>query len=386
MKLTAAQTASLSFAAANDLAFAFWRQPGAEGFTTLISCTTPELAGVFGGAPLPGFVAAPFRSEDGNQAWHLPADVLITPVQTRFRAGATLVDAPQSELQAAIARGAAPAPLQARASADAPRPTPRAAYEARVARAVAAIKSGACEKIVLSRIEPRPLPASYDLVALAEALAREHAHAMIAVFSAPQTGTWLVATPEILLTADDTGIETMALAGTQWPPAGTPLSDVTWDDKIVHEQALVADFIRAAFAAEGVTASLNETAPATVQAANLCHLRSEFRAPALPPETLAGLLRRLHPTSAVCGMPRPESREFILAEEGDTRGLYTGYFGPAALDGRTALYVNLRSARVAGSTIFLHVGGGIVAASDPALEWEETVAKTKTIGCVLEPA
>ena len=48
-----------------------------------------------------------------------------------------------------------------------------------------------------------------------------------------------------------------------------------------------------------------------------------------------------------------------------------------------ALYVNLRSARLAGHEIFLHVGGGIVGASDPALEWEETVAKTRTIACIL---
>ncbi|UYV38134.1 chorismate-binding protein [Rhodobacteraceae bacterium D3-12] len=385
MKLTAAQTASLCFAAANDLAYAFWRQPGEAGFTTLISCTPPQTTAVFGGADLPGFVAAPFRTEDGNQASHFPADVLITPTQTRFRNGTGFAETPQSDLQAAIARGTTRRPLQAPASATAPAPTPRAAYEARVKRAVATIKSGACEKIVLSRIDPRPLPDAYDLIALSEALAREHAHAMITVFSAPDTSTWLVATPEILLTADAQGVETMALAGTQWPPSGTPLSDVNWDDKIVHEQALVADFIREAFTAEGVT-NLRETAAATVQAANLCHLRSEFTAAALPAETLAGLLRRLHPTSAVCGMPRPESRAFILDEEGDTRGLYTGYFGPTALDGRTALYVNLRSARVAGSEIYLHVGGGIVAASDPALEWEETVAKTKTIGCVLEPA
>lgn len=389
MKLTDRQTAALSFASGQGLPFAFWRRPGEAGFTVLVSARQPELAAVFAANPRPGFVAAPFHTDDGNAAWHFAADVVISGDTTRFGTDAGLSERPQTDLQRQIVAGRPPARLQApeHRTTDRPEPTSRQAYEERVARTVAHIKSGACEKIVLSRIEPRPLPADYDLAELAGALAELHGHAMVCVFSSGATGTWLVATPEILLTSENDAIETMALAGTQWPPAGTPLDAIFWDDKIVHEQALVADFIRDAFAAEGVT-DLTETRPATVQAANLCHLRSEFHAPALPPETLAGLLRRLHPTSAVCGMPRPASRDFILSEEGDTRGLYAGYFGPANLDGRTALYVNLRSARLAGREIFLHVGGGIVAASRPALEWEETVAKTRTIACVLdrEPA
>lgn len=383
MKMTSSQIAALTFAAVEGLPYAFWRAPDAPGFSVLISTSQPEMASVFDGNDVPGFVAAPFRSEDGNQAWRLKADVLITPQGSQYLDGTRLVDNPVTEMQARIAAGLPRQSLQAPAAQGAaPQATDRTTYEDRVRRAVAQINAGYCEKIVLSRIVPQPLPDDYDLIDLAERLDQAHPHAFICVLNAKPTGTWLIATPEILMAADGEEIRTMALAGTQWPPEGTRLSDVEWTDKIVLEQALVADFIRAAFAAEGVE-SLAETAPATVQAANLCHLRSDFSAPTVPPEALAGLLRRLHPTSAVCGTPRPESRDFILAEEGDTRGLYTGYFGPAGLEGRTDLYVNLRSARLAGHEIFLHVGGGIVGASDPALEWEETVAKTRTIACVL---
>jgi isochorismate synthase len=383
MKICPTQTAALSFAAAENLPYAFWRTPGETHFTLLISAAAPERASVFAGDDIPSFVAAPFRSDDGNQAWRFAADVVITPEKTQFRNETQMVDTPVTELQARIAKGLPRRALQAtNAQDDVPHPTSREDYKARVQRAVAQINAGGCEKIVLSRIEPRALSADYDLVDLAEKLAVAHPHALVAVMSSGPTGTWLVATPEILLTVDQDNINTMALAGTQWPPKGTDLSDVDWSDKIVLEQALVSDFIRAAFKAEGVE-NLQETPAATVQAANLCHLRSDFTAPSVPAKTLAGLLRRLHPTSAVCGMPKPEAHSFILDEEGDTRGLYAGYFGPSALDGRTDLYVNLRSARVSGQEIFLHVGGGIVGASDPDLEWDETVAKTKTIACVL---
>lgn len=381
--MTSSQTDALTFAAVNGLPYAFWRSPHAAGFSVLVSTSQPEMASVFDGDGVPGFVAAPFRSEDGNQAWRLTADVLITAEGSQYLDGTKMVDHPVTEMQTRVAAGLPRQPLQATAAQGAAQQgTSRVDYEQRVRRAVTKIDAGHCEKIVLSRIVPQPLPDGYDLVDLAERLSQAHPHAFVCVLNTEPTGTWMIATPEILMTVDSQEIHTMALAGTQWPPEGTELSAVEWTDKIVLEQSLVADFIRDAFAAEGIK-SFEETKPATVKAANLCHLRSDFRAQTLPPAALAGLLRRLHPTSAVCGTPRPEARDFILAEEGDTRGLYTGYFGPVGLEQRTDLYVNLRSARIAGHKIFLHVGGGIVGASDPELEWEETVAKTRTIACVL---
>ncbi|WP_375688534.1 chorismate-binding protein [Pseudooceanicola sp. LIPI14-2-Ac024] len=380
--ITQEQRAACAAAQAEGLPFAIYREPHGSAFTAVVATAQPVLVPIFGSPRVPGFVMCPFRTEDGAEAWLMPADVLVTSEGPVFRDGTTFAAAPVTEDQRRITAAGTIAPLRASADADAPAPTPRAAYEARVARAVAAIKAGGCDKIVLSRIEPRDLKPEHDLCALAEALGRAHPHAFVSLVSSSVTGTWLTATPEVLLSVDAQVVRTMALAGTQWPAPGTDLATLQWPQKIIDEQALVADFIRDAFAAEGI-GGVEETAPGTVQAANLCHLRSDFEAPAANPVALAGLLRRLHPTSAVCGMPRAEAHAFILEEEGDTRSFYTGYLGPVNLEGRTALYVNLRSARVAGNRIFLHVGGGIVAASDPALEWEETVEKTRTIAQVL---
>lgn len=383
MPISTIQRAACAHAAATGLPFALWRAPHGEAFTAIVSTQAPVVETVFDPQAAPGFAMAPFQTEDGGKAWMLRADVLVEPDALRFLDGRTFVDAPVTPEQARIAGSIEVHPVRApEASGDAPVPTEREEYMARVARAVAAIRSGPCEKIVLSRIEPRDLPQDRDLCDLAEALAAIHPHAFVSLVSSQPTGTWLTATPEILLTADDASVRTMALAGTQWPEPGVEIDALTWPQKIVDEQALVADFIREAFAAEGFD-ELQETAPATVRAANLCHLRSDFAAPVRDAAALSGLLRRLHPTSAVCGTPKDEAREFILQEEGATRGFYTGYLGPRNIDGGTGLYVNLRSARIAGSKIFLHVGGGILAASDPRLEWDETVEKTKTIACVL---
>ncbi|QPM90885.1 Salicylate biosynthesis isochorismate synthase [Pseudooceanicola algae] len=377
------QRAACKRANANGLPFAIWRDPFGADFTALISTSAPQLAPVFGGPAAPGFVMAPFSCEDGNLAWTFAADVLVSAGGARYRDGNALGPRPQTDEQAMLTDPQGPAIDRLEVpQGENPAPTERESYMARVARAVEKIGEGGCDKIVLSRIDPRDLPAGRDLLDLTEHLAQLHPHAFVCLVSSQETGTWLTATPEVLLARDAEGLRTMALAGTQWPDPETDIDSLTWPQKIIDEQAHVADFIRDAFAAEGFS-DVEETAPYTVRAANLCHLRSDFRAPSGDGAALGRLLGQLHPTSAVCGMPKAPAMEFILQEEGATRRFYTGYLGPRDLGGATSLYVNLRSASVSGGKIFLHVGGGIVAASDPATEWEETVEKSKTIGAIL---
>lgn len=381
-KLTPDQSATIARAAHAGRPYALWRLPGERAFSLIVSTFEPYQAPVFSEEAAPAFLLAAFDAEDGNIAWHLPADILVTPEGISFLDGTAFTPDPVTEAQRALLAEPQATTVQAAASdIPDPEPTPRAAYEARVSRAVSAIREGQAQKIVLSRIEPRALAPNHDLRALAEALAEARPHAFVTLVSAPMAGTWLTATPEVLLRTDDSGAYTVALAGTQWPEPGTDIAALEWPEKIVEEQGIVAEDIRAAFARAGI-GDVRETPARTVEAANLCHLRSDFEAPAATPAQLAELLRILHPTSAVCGMPRPAARDFILAEEGQSRGFYTGYIGPSCIAGETRLQVNLRAARLTPTHAFLHVGGGIVAASDPALEYEETVEKTRTVGVV----
>lgn len=387
MPITSGQRRACAHAAASGLPFALWHSPHGRGnFTLAVSTGDAVLGPVFGTGLVPGFVMAPFLTSDATQAWIFPADVLITADEVRFRGAEGFVERPVTSAQSRIAGSDNTDPVMISAPPRDPLlPTSPEEYRARVLRAVEAIRRGSCEKIVLSRVEPRVIPAGRDLCDLTEELADVHPHAFTSLASSPSTGTWLTATPEILLSTDSKTVRTMALAGTQWPDPAADLAALQWSRKIVDEQAFVAKFIRAAFNEEGFD-DLEETGPYTVQAANLCHLRSDFHASYRTTDALSDLLRRLHPTSAVCGMPKSEALDFIIGEEGATRTFYTGYLGPRGFDGETNLYVNLRSARVDASNIYLHVGGGIVEASDPELEWQETVEKTKTIARVLHTA
>ena len=378
----------LGEARAQNLAFALWRRPLKNEFEAMISCGGLNKKPVFSDAAeqeaQPYFAMTPFVALDGNICTAIAADILIKGEQIRFFDGNVYRDKPTTKIQRVLANAKALAPVQAGSIPTSPVQTGRDNYEALVQKAIDKINSGACQKIVLSRVEAHDLPDDYDLLDYVEKLAQAYPSAFVALVSSEETGTWLVATPEVLLSVNDETIETMALAGTQWPDPQTDIDALTWPQKIIEEQALVADYVREAFKKCGVE-NLHETAAHTVRAADLYHLRSEFSASMkdLKSGMVEKMLDVLHPTPAVSGVPRPEAMQFLNEHEGYDRSFYTGYLGPVNFDGRTDLYVNLRSAQLSDRQIFLHIGGGIVAGSEPATEWEETVQKTATISKVL---
>ena len=87
----------------------------------------------------------------------------------------------------------------------------------------------------------------------------------------------------------------------------------------------------------------------------------------------------LHPTPAVCGLPKEEAKQFILDNELYNRDFYTGFLGELNLKGQTNLYVNLRCMQLKDNRISIYVGGGITADSNAENEWEETVIKAKVM-------
>ena len=98
---------------------------------------------------------------------------------------------------------------------------------------------------------------------------------------------------------------------------------------------------------------------------------------------LENLIKYLHPTPAVCGLPKETAKDFILQNENYTRSYYSGYLGELNVNENTQLFVNLRCMEVKDAKIALYVGGGITKASIPEKEFEETVAKAMVMKKVL---
>ena len=115
--------------------------------------------------------------------------------------------------------------------------------------------------------------------------------------------------------------------------------------------------------------------PHVLTLSRIQHLETEIRA-SVPAEVgILDLLRLLHPTPAVCGLPRDSAMAFLSEEEPFERGWYAGPVGLFDAEGNGIFVPALRTGVSTGSGWRLFAGAGIVEGSVPALEWEETAIK-----------
>jgi isochorismate synthase len=174
----------------------------------------------------------------------------------------------------------------------------------------------------------------------------------------------------------------MSLAGTQKAQGDNPLKSVAWTQKEIEEQALVGRYIVDCFKKIRLR-EYEEHGPKTVIAGNLLHLRSDFKVDMDAtnfPQLGSVMLELLHPTSAVCGMPRQEALAFLATHEAFDRSLFAGFIGPVNINSETSIYVNLRTARLMEKQAILFAGAGVTEDSIPEKEWEETEMKCDIIG------
>jgi isochorismate synthase len=261
-----------------------------------------------------------------------------------------------------------------------------------VKEAIAAIEAGEFQKVVLSRNKHVTLPSSFSITNIFERLCDKYSNAFVSLVYLPHLNQlWLGATPETLVSVDKKGIfRTVALAGTQsaFDASGQPIppKQAPWTQKEIEEQALVSRYIISCFKKIRVREYLEE-GPKTAVAGNLMHLRSDYAVDTKAinfPELGTVMLGLLHPTSAVCGMPKLPALRFIQEHEGYDREFYSGYLGPVNIDRETHLFVNLRCMKISNGLATLYGGGGITEDSIPEKEWQETEMKCRTLLAVLE--
>jgi isochorismate synthase len=250
-----------------------------------------------------------------------------------------------------------------------------------VEKAITEIENGVAEKIVPSRVRKVPLPAEPDPIESFEKLCRAFPNAMVTFVSTPESGTWIGASPELLVCVKDSTFKTVALAGTQAYHAGIDLKSVAWTQKEIEEQALVERYIISCFKKIRLR-EYEEQGPKTVIAGNLMHLRSDFTVDMKEtnfPQLGSVMLQLLHPTSAVCGMPLDNARTFLEQHEGYDRTYYSGYLGPVNINHEIHIFVNLRCMQLRNDCALLYAGAGVTADSWAEKEWDETEMKMNTL-------
>ncbi len=225
-------------------------------------------------------------------------------------------------------------------------------------------------KAVFSRIKTILFDTSKTLQLFNE-LCEKYPNALVYLISGNLIGTWVGASPEVLLEAHDEYLFTMSLAGTKKVNA-----NIEWTEKEIIEQELVTDFIADELKKMQVD-SLEIIGPYDFEAGPVEHLRTDICAQISNISPLE-IAYKLHPTPAVSGLPRTESIALIKTLETHNRGLYTGMIGLIS-ENSTRLFVNLRCAQIQEKNTYLYIGGGFTAQSIPEMEWEETENKSQTL-------
>ena len=181
---------------------------------------------------------------------------------------------------------------------------------------------------------------------------------------------WMGAFSELLgkFNKKNSDFETMSLAGT------LPLEE-HWSEKEILEQKSVTDFIKKNLENYAQEVKVSETYDHI--SGNIKHLRTDFKAK-IQKENLADLINELHPTPAVCGIPKDFCKNAIENFEKFDRKFYAGYI-EVETEENIQFFVNLRCAEFFQKSANIFVGGGITTKSNPEKEWRETELKAQAI-------
>ena len=341
----------LHFLLQKKLPFAIWSLPGSQKWQGIAQNDSEveklDLKGIY---TANGFIVAPFKSKDKVN--------LIRP-DIEFNSDNFSLEIEIEELETK--------PILTSPS-EIPFIIEKAAYLESCSQLISTMKRGEAKKIVLSRV----MAVSFDpdkLIRFYNALVEEHKNAMVFVYSTGD-GIWIGASPEVFMETKNNRFKTVALAGSK------PATDHSaWGQKEVDEQDYVTQYIKQKLRETGVV--FDQSDLTTVSAGPVAHLQTEFTGK-IDRDQLPIMIKKTHPTPAVCGIPKGNAMDLILEIEKHNRGDYTGFLGPVNRDD-LQLFVNLRSALVTQNLLYLFIGGGITADSVPEKEWEETGLKAKTL-------
>ncbi|MGW5143504.1 isochorismate synthase [Nocardia beijingensis] len=269
-------------------------------------------------------------------------------------------------------------------------PSP-AEHVARVTKLVEQLNDPAqpLRKVVAARSVLAEAETALDPEVVAGHLLTRHPHANVFAVDLTPAGrpgaTLVGATPEVLIARQGDTVTLRPLAGTA-PRLTDPEADAAQAAQLLastknrDEHAFVIDWIRERLGPVCAELSIPE-GPELISTHEVWHLATPIRGRLRDASiTALDLALSLHPTPAVCGTPTDLALDAITRVE-DDRGFYGGAVGWCDADGDGAWVVAIRCAELSadGRSLRAYAGGGIVAASDPQAELDETTAKLRTL-------
>ncbi len=262
-------------------------------------------------------------------------------------------------------------------------PTPEE-YAHQVALAVEILRHKELDKVVLARSVSGTVPEPIDPAAIAQRLRTREPHCTIYSLPLPDGRRFVGASPELLARRTGATIQLHPLAGTIALPANVAPDDYeNWllgSTKNLHEHELLVDDLVARLH-DHYEDLVADASPSIVALRTVAHLgtwiNGVHRGPGAP--DALSLLRLLHPTAAVGGIPRDPATALIARLESHARGHYAGPVGWLDAEGDGEWWIGIRGVMVGATGFEAWAGAGIVSESDPIAEREETRDKLASV-------
>jgi para-aminobenzoate synthetase component 1 len=199
------------------------------------------------------------------------------------------------------------------------------------------------------------------------------------------------ASPERFLSLRNGWVETRPIKGTR-PRGETPEEDerlaaeLLASEKDNAENVMIVDLLRNDLSRVCRDGSVNVPELCVLEAyATVFHLVSTVVGEMRPGLGAVDLLRASFPGGSITGAPKIRAMEIIAELEPTQRGPYCGSVGWFGLDGGMDTSITIRTYAIKDGWATFQAGGGIVADSDPAAEYEESLAKARALIAALQP-
>ena len=198
--------------------------------------------------------------------------------------------------------------------------------------------------------------------------------------------------PERLVRVQERRVETRPIAGTR-PRGATPQDDVMnsldllMSEKERAEHIMLVDLERNDLGRVCIPGSVTvDELMALESYSHVIHIVSNVAGELQPGVDTVDVIRALFPGGTITGCPKVRCMQILRELEPVPRGVYTGSLGYLGFDGTMDLNIAIRTMVLQGGQLSFHVGAGIVADSDPAREYDETLAKAGALMSALQIA
>ncbi|HUQ78671.1 MAG TPA: anthranilate synthase component I family protein [Patescibacteria group bacterium] len=260
-----------------------------------------------------------------------------------------------------------------------------------------AIAAGEAIQVVLARRQSFGLPLDpatgrpLDGIALYRALRRVNPSPYLFFVRTPSFEV-VGASPELLLQVEGDKLTTHPIAGTR-PRGADEREDQILAEQLQRDPKERAEHIMLVDLGRNDLGRVSRPGTVTVSKylevekySHVLHLVSHVEGRLKPDLDALDALRSVFPAGTLSGAPKVRAMQLIAAAEGERRGLYGGAVGYLGYDGTLDTAITIRSAVLREGQAHVHTGAGIVAASVPEKEFEETEHKAAALRRAIELA